>query len=115
MVVFTAFLGVVMCSLVDRYQRFRAICCLHLQDSEVGGNRLLQNVGMYLLNFWCNILQGVRKVWNQSQFYLLFTLYALHVHPDTTHFLGHFTMFVWILLNILGSTVAQQPVILCLR
>jgi hypothetical protein len=36
-------------------------------------------------------------------------------HPDTTHFLGRFTMFVRIFLNIFGSTVAQQSVILCLR
>jgi hypothetical protein len=28
-------------------------------------------------------LQDVRKVWNQREFYLLFTLYALYVHPDT--------------------------------
>jgi hypothetical protein len=34
-------------------------------------------------------------------------------HP--THFLIRFAMFVRILLNILGSTVAQQSVILCLR
>jgi hypothetical protein len=41
----------------------------------------------------------------------LFTLYALYVHPDTTHFLSRFTMFVRILRNILGSTVAQQSVV----
>jgi hypothetical protein len=61
------------------------------------------------------ILQNVREVWNQWEFYLLFTLYALYVHPDTTHFLSRFTIFVQILLNILGSTVAQQSAILCLR
>jgi hypothetical protein len=33
----------------------------------------------------------------------------------STHFLSRFTMFVRILLHILGSTVAQQSVILCLR
>jgi hypothetical protein len=29
------------------------------------------------------IIQSVRKVWNQWEFYLLFTLNALYVHPDT--------------------------------
>jgi hypothetical protein len=33
----------------------------------------------------------------------------------STHFLSRFTMFVWILLNTLGSTVAQQSVIVCIR
>jgi hypothetical protein len=33
----------------------------------------------------------------------------------STHFLSRFTMFVRISLNILGSTVAQQFVFLCLR
>jgi hypothetical protein len=29
------------------------------------------------------VIQNVRRVWNQWEFYLLFTLYALYVHPDT--------------------------------
>jgi hypothetical protein len=31
-------------------------------------------------------IQGVRKVFNQWECHLFFTLYALYVHPDTTHF-----------------------------
>jgi hypothetical protein len=59
---------------------------------------------------------GVRKVWNKWEFYLLFTLYALYVLPDTIHiFSAAVPCFARILLNILGSTVAQQSVILCLR
>jgi hypothetical protein len=40
-------------------------------------------------------------------YYLLFALFALYVHPDITHFLSRFTMFVLILLNILRLTEAQ--------
>jgi hypothetical protein len=45
-------------------------------------------------------------------YYLLITLYALMFSlRHSTHFLSRFTMCVPILLNILGSTVAQQSVI----
>jgi hypothetical protein len=42
---------------------------------------------------------------------LLFTLHALYARPNC---LSRFTTFVRILLNTLGRTVAQQPVLLCL-
>jgi hypothetical protein len=61
---------------------------------------------------------GVRKVWSQWEFYFLFIIYIICSICSPryfTQFLSRFTMFVWILLNILGSTVAQKSVILCLR
>jgi hypothetical protein len=33
-------------------------------------------------------LQDVRKVWNQWELYLLFTLYVLYLHPDTLRILS---------------------------
>jgi hypothetical protein len=33
-------------------------------------------------HLFTNAIQSVRKVWNQWEFYLLFTLYAPCVHPD---------------------------------
>jgi hypothetical protein len=38
------------------------------------------------ISFYFIIVQNVRKVWNKRELYLLFTLYALYVHPDTAHF-----------------------------
>jgi hypothetical protein len=70
-----------------------------------------------LLGTYINI-QGVRKVWNKWEFYLLVIIYiicSICSPRRSTRFLSRFTMFVPILLNILGSTVAQQSVNLCLR
>jgi hypothetical protein len=57
------------------------------------------------------ILQCVRKVWNQWEFYLLFIIYiicSICSPRHCTHFLSRFTTFVRILLDIFGSTGAQQ-------
>jgi hypothetical protein len=48
--------------------------------------------------------------------FIYYLLYMLCMFiPTSTHFLSRFPVFVRIWLNILGSTVAQQSVILCLR
>jgi hypothetical protein len=65
-----------------------------------------------------NLLQNFRKFWNQWEFYLLFNIYiicSICSPRQSTHFLSRFTTLVRILLNILGLTVAQPSVIICLR
>jgi hypothetical protein len=47
--------------------------------------------------------------------FIIYVICSICSPWHSMHFLSRFTMFVWILLNILGWTVAQQSVILCLR
>jgi hypothetical protein len=99
---------------------------------EDEGIKFLRNVSKFLENHMasyptsistgtsdlhCIDLQDVRKVWNQWEFYLfiIYIICSICSPQHSTHFLSRVTMFVRILLNILGSTVAQQSVILCPR
>jgi hypothetical protein len=47
--------------------------------------------------------------------FIIYIIRSICSPRHSTHFLSRFIMFVRILLNILGSTVAQQSVILCLK
>jgi hypothetical protein len=47
--------------------------------------------------------------------FIIYIICSICSPQHSAHILSRFTMFVQILLNVLGSTVAQQSVILCLR
>jgi hypothetical protein len=75
--------------------------------------RVQNTVTSALMSFllWnvAEILQVSEKSGTNRNF-IYYLHYMLYMFTPTlyTHFLSRFTMFVWILLNILGSTVAQQ-------
>jgi hypothetical protein len=59
------------------------------------------------------ILQDVRKVWNQCEFYLLFIIYIIWSICSPRHYAFSQSLYhvCVVLLNILGATVAQLSVI----
>jgi hypothetical protein len=77
----------------------------------------LRFVSNNIMSLFC-YSTGIRKPGTNGKFYLLFITYiicSICSPRHSMHFLSRFTRFVRILLNILGSTVAHQSVILCLR